>query len=299
MFQGFLNLHKPSGMTSHDCISRTRRLLKMKKVGHGGTLDPSATGVLPIALGHATRLLQYLSTQKAYRATIQFGITTTTDDLAGDILTSTPSPILSFETVQAELDQFQGKISQVPPNYSAIQINGKRQYELARAGKSVTIASREVEVHQITVRDWRPTQSPYPELDLEISCGPGTYIRSIARDLGHSLGTGGTLAGLIRTESCGLRLDDSLTFEELESQIETRTFKPVDVAIALQHMRIFVLDEAYTKRWFFGQRLPFEQLENSDNAQPIYVTNERGDSLGVGLFCNQVLSPKVVIPLEH
>ncbi|MEO0491687.1 MAG: tRNA pseudouridine(55) synthase TruB, partial [Cyanobacteria bacterium J06659_2] len=129
---GFLNLNKPLGWTSHDCVARLRRLLNMKKIGHAGTLDPLATGVLPIAVGRATRLLQYLPKQKAYRATIRFGITTTTDDLEGDILTQQPATQLTRQQVEAVLGQFVGMIRQKPPMYSAIQVKGKRLYELAR-----------------------------------------------------------------------------------------------------------------------------------------------------------------------
>lgn len=283
-------------MTSHDCISRTRRILKMKKVGHGGTLDPMATGVLPIALGSATRLLQYLPTRKSYQALIQFGLTTTTDDQEGEILTTASTLDLTLDKIKQQLPSFQGRISQIPPNYSAIQIDGKRQYELARSGHSVAIAPREVEVFEIRLLDWQATHSPYPQLELEITCGPGTYIRSIARDLGQLLGTGGTLSGLTRTESCGLRLKNSLTFEHLEAQVAAQAFQPLDMAIALQHLRNIVLDEAYTQRWFYGQRLPFESEQHTEHPEPIYVTSESGAFLGIGLMKEQVLSPKVVMP---
>ncbi|MEQ8963487.1 MAG: tRNA pseudouridine(55) synthase TruB, partial [Coleofasciculus sp. C2-GNP5-27] len=135
--QGFLNLNKSAGFTSHDCVAKVRRLLRLKRVGHGGTLDPLATGVLPIALGRATRLLQYMTSDKAYRATIRLGVKTTTDDLEGDIVATASASGLTLETVVPLLQQFQGKIDQIPPMYSAVQVQGKRLYELARAGKTV------------------------------------------------------------------------------------------------------------------------------------------------------------------
>ncbi len=296
MFHGFLNLNKATGMTSHDCISRTRRILKMKKVGHGGTLDPMATGVLPIALGNATRLLQYLPTRKSYRAKIQFGLTTTTDDVEGEILTQRSTQDLSLEKIQEHLPQFTGKISQVPPNFSAIQIEGKRQYELAREGKTVAIAPRTVDIFDITLINWEPEHPVYPQLELEITCGPGTYIRAIARDLGQILGTGATLADLIRTESCGMKLAHSLTFEQLETQVADHMFQPVGMAIALQHLKKIILDDAYTQRWFFGQRLPIEAEPYGETPTSIYVTNENDIFLGIGILKEQVLSPKVVMP---
>ncbi len=162
--------------------------MRIKRVGHAGTLDPRATGVLPIALGRATRLLQFLRQDKTYRATIRLGMSTTTDDLEGDPILTQPQPELNLETVTIALQQFQGLIQQVPPNYSAVQVKGKRLYDLARAGKEIVVQSRQVEVFGIEVLDWRP--ATFPELDLEIASGPGTYIRAIARDLGKALQTG-------------------------------------------------------------------------------------------------------------
>ena len=211
---GFINLYKPYDWTSHDCVARLRRLLNTKKIGHGGTLDPKATGVLPIAVGKATRLLQYLPTGKAYRAVIRFGVTTTTDDLEGEIVTQQSATQLTLEAIQAALPQFLGKIEQTPPIYSAIQVEGKRLYQLARQGKAVEVPSRQVVIHQLQIEGWQPGKQP--ELTLDIHCGPGTYIRSLARDLGAAMGTGATLANLVRTHSSGFDLADSITLEELE-----------------------------------------------------------------------------------
>ena len=136
---GFLNLNKSAGLTSHDCVARVRRILRLKRVGHAGTLDPAATGVLPLALGKATRLLQFLPPNKAYHAKIRFGVTTTTDDLEGEILTSQSVPHLQLEQIQEILPQFRGKIEQIPPLYSAIHVQGKRLYELARKGENIEI----------------------------------------------------------------------------------------------------------------------------------------------------------------
>ncbi len=256
--QGFLNLNKPFGITSHDCVARVRRLLRLKRVGHGGTLDPAATGVLPIALGKATRLLQYLQPDKAYQATIRLGLITTTDDLQGEILTSQSVTGLTLEEVKAALKQFEGKIQQVPPNYSAIQVQGKRLYDLARAGEKIEVSARPVEVHKIEILAWRTGE--FPEVDVAIACGPGTYIRAIARDLGALLKTGGTLAALIRTESCGLNLSDSLTFEELEQQLQQETFNPIPPAAALEHLAAVTLPAKDAKAWCQGQRIPLSPL---------------------------------------
>ena len=160
MVQGFLNLNKPFGLTSHDCIARVRRLVRLKRVGHGGTLDPTATGVLPIALGKATRLLQYLQQDKAYHATIRLGVRTTTDDLEGEVVARHSAPELMLENVKVLLPLFVGKIQQIPPVYSAIQVKGRRLYDLARAGVEVEVPVREVEVYGIEVLAWRPGEFP-------------------------------------------------------------------------------------------------------------------------------------------
>ncbi|MUL37333.1 tRNA pseudouridine(55) synthase TruB [Gloeocapsopsis dulcis] len=277
---GFLNLNKPAGFTSHDCVARVRRLLQMKRIGHGGTLDPAATGVLPIALGKATRLLQFLQSQKAYKATIQLGITTTTDDLEGDIITSQPVSYLSLEQVTTALQQFQGKFEQIPPRYSAIQVQGKRLYDLARAGENVEIPVRSVEVFQIDILDWRP--GDFPQIEVAIACGAGTYIRAIARDLGRVLQTGGTLAKLIRTQSSGFHLADSLTLEQLASQVEQDNFQPIPPPQALQHLGSITLPAEIAQKWCQGQKVPYNTTEGLSLNSPLQVYQEGEYFLGIG-----------------
>lgn len=276
---GFINLNKPIGFTSHDCVARVRRMLRLSRVGHGGTLDPAASGVLPIAIGKATRLLQFLAPDKVYQATIQFGISTTTDDLEGEIIASLPVPNLSLEQIVPALQQFQGKIVQVPPKYSAIQVQGKRLYNLARAGEEVEVPARRVEVFKIEILDWRG--GDFPQLDVAIACGAGTYIRAIARDLGVVLQTGGTLAALIRTQSSGFRLVDSLNLEELAAQLEQEIFQPIAPTVALQHLDSIILPATDAKKWCQGQRIycpPNGVMLNT----PLRVHDESDRFLGIG-----------------
>ena len=278
--QGFLNLNKPFDWTSHDCVARVRKLLRLKRVGHAGTLDPAATGVLPIALGKATRLLQYLPGEKAYKATIRLGVQTTTDDLQGDVIASVPGVLLSKEAVQTALQQFKGKISQIPPNYSAIQVQGKRLYDLARKGENVEVPARIIEVFQIEILDWRFGE--FPELDVAIACGPGTYIRAIARDLGTVLQTGGTLAALTRTESSRFYLADSLTFSDLEAQLQTGTFQPMLPDAPLQHLAHITLPATAAQRWCQGQRIPV----TLDVSEMLRVYDEDRRFVGIGKVMN-------------
>lgn len=297
--QGFINLNKPTGLTSHDCVARVRRLLHLKKVGHGGTLDPAATGVLPIAVGRATRLLQFLPSGKAYRATIRFGVQTTTDDLMGEVLAQRPSDWLSLDAVQPHLAKFQGTIAQVPPSYSAIHVGGKRLYELARSGIEVDIPVRTVEVHNITVLDWRSGE--FPELEVAITCGAGTYIRSIARDLGEAIGTGGTLAALIRTHSSGFGLENSLTLEELAIQLANETFHLVPPEFAVADLPAIELPSPLAKRWSQGQKIRWEEIPSPapEEEQSFYRVCGEGDRfLGIGTQVVRddelLLAPKLV-----
>lgn len=286
---GFLNLNKPFGWTSHDCVAKTRKLLRLKRVGHAGTLDPAATGVLPIALGKATRLLQYLPGEKAYQATIRLGVRTTTDDLQGEIIAQKSVTNVTLETVKTALQKFQGKIEQIPPSYSAIQVDGKRLYELARKGETVEAPVRTVEVFKIEILDWR--EGEFPEVDVAIACGTGTYIRAIARDLGTLLETGGTLAALQRTASSGFQLADSLTFTDLEAQLQAGTFQPLPPDVALQNLACVSLSAPADQKWCQGQKITFEH--NSSQILRVYAEDER--FLGIGQTKDGVLTPLLVL----
>lgn len=298
---GFINLNKPAGLTSHDCVAKIRRLLKLKKVGHGGTLDPAATGVLPIAVGGATRLLSYLPEQKAYRARVRFGVKTNTDDLEGEIIENKTATRLQLKEILALIEGFKGKISQIPPQYSAIQREGKRLYELARAGEKVEVPSRIVEINQIEILKFEAGK--YPELDLSITCGPGTYIRAIARDLGDILGVGGTLASLTRTLSCGFELSESLTFQEIQSQLETAKFSLISPDLALKYLSAITLNASESKRWSHGQRLNLREhteIKSPPDSQAIRVQDPEGIFLGLGQIISTeagglVLLPKIVL----
>ncbi|MCD6519847.1 MAG: tRNA pseudouridine(55) synthase TruB, partial [Anaerolineae bacterium] len=182
MVSGILNIDKPKGLTSHDVVDRVRRLAKQRRVGHAGTLDPLATGVLILCLGGATRIVEYLSeSPKAYRATIRFGLVTDTWDLEGKVIEEREWQGLSLAEIQQVLSQFQGTIEQVPPMYSALKHQGKPLYKLARQGITVARKPRRVEIYRLSILDWRP-----PELVLEVECSKGTYIRSLAYELGQA-----------------------------------------------------------------------------------------------------------------
>ena len=288
---GFLNLNKPAGWTSHDCVGKLRRIFHTRQVGHGGTLDPDATGVLPVAIGRATRFLQFLSGGKAYRATFVLGKTSTTDDASGDITVQVSEVVINEAAVRAALPQFVGDIQQVPPIYSAIRRQGKRLYELAREGataESLQLQPRSVHIAAIEPIAWRGGN--FPEVDVHIDCGTGTYIRAIARDLGQVLDCGGLMSSLQRTRSGPFELEDSVTLEALlECTDPEKMLQPI--AAAFEHLPAIDLDESLANRWCCGQKIPHPQ---PDNPNLLRVTGDRR-FLGLGQLQDGCLKQRRVL----
>ena len=208
---GFLNVYKPKGKTSHDVVAILRRVTKIKQIGHTGTLDPFAEGVLPICIGKATRLIEYLNDDKAYIGTVQLGKSTTTYDLEGetvDVSDKTPD----LEEIENELNNFRGDIEQLPPIYSAIKVNGKKLYEYARKGEEVEIKPRSVNISALKILNYDRENRI---LELYIKCSKGTYIRSIAHDLGKKLGCFGHLIKLVRVKAGDFEVENSIKLEDL------------------------------------------------------------------------------------
>jgi tRNA pseudouridine55 synthase len=218
---GILVVAKPAGPTSHDIVALVRRLTATKRVGHGGTLDPFATGVLPLFLGRATRLVEYhLGDRKAYRATICFGASSTTDDLDGE-LTPAKGPAPDRAAVEAALATQVGPIAQVPPAYSAIKLGGRRAYAMARAGETPVLAPRQVTIDRLELLDWDGTDPDRPIAIVEVDCSAGTYVRSLARDVGRAVGSAAYLGALVRTGSGGFQLDRAHSLEAIRAATET------------------------------------------------------------------------------
>ena len=214
---GVLVIAKPAGPTSHDVVALVRRLASTRRIGHGGTLDPFASGVLPLFLGGATRLVEYhLADDKAYRATICLGASSTTDDLDGE-LTTFAGPMPDRAAFEAALATFVGRQEQRPPVYSAVQVAGRRAYAMARAGEAVELPSRQVDITALDVLEWDATDPARPIAIVDVRCSAGTYVRAIARDLGERLGCGAYLGGLVRTASGPFTLDGALTLDAIRA----------------------------------------------------------------------------------
>jgi tRNA pseudouridine55 synthase len=231
---GILVVNKPAGPTSHDVVALVRRLAATRRVGHGGTLDPFAGGVLPIFLGHATRVVEYhLGDMKRYRATICFGGSSTTDDLEGEI-TPAPGAAPARGAVESALGAMLGTVLQRPPAYSAIKVGGRRAYAMARAGEPVVLAEREVTLHELELRSWDDIDPDRPIAILDVTCSAGTYVRALARDLGEAVGSAAYLGALTRTASGPFELAHAVPLDEVRAGAAdgpgglTRILRPID-----------------------------------------------------------------------
>lgn len=214
--EGVLAIWKPAGFTSHDVVAKARRILRERRIGHTGTLDPAVTGVLPLCIGRATRFVEYLQERpKTYEATLRFGMATDTEDLTGNVVEEADASFLTEEAIADAARSFVGDIDQVPPMVSAVKMNGKRLYELAREGVVVERPSRRVTIYELNVLRVS-TEGPYPTVTFNVTCSKGTYIRTLCVDIGKKLGVPAVMAELVRTESAGLGREHCVTLEELQ-----------------------------------------------------------------------------------
>lgn len=281
---GFLNIYKPKGLTSHDVVARLRKITKVRQIGHTGTLDPFATGVLPICIGKATRLIEYLDDDKEYLATVQFGKNTATYDLEGEI-TATFDKKVTEEDVKNTLKAFEGEISQIPPIYSAIKVNGKKLYDYARQGQDIEIKPRKVTISKIELKEFDKTSQ---SAKITVACSKGTYIRSIAYDLGAKLGCGGYLTALERTQAGKFQVNTAIKLEDLTevSQIVENLINPLDML----NIPIHNLSENERERVSHGMSICNSDFPDSD----IVILSYGGRIYAIGkVEQNKILVKKV------
>ena len=253
---GYLVVDKPAGWTSFDVVARVRRLLGERKIGHAGTLDPAATGVLPIAVGSARKTLEYLAgASKTYVARITFGVETDTEDAEGVVVAVRDAAALDAAAVEAALVRFLGPQQQIPPMHAAIKVNGQRLYDLARKGETVERAPRPVVFHRLELLAWEP-----PTATVLVDCAKGTYVRAFARDLGAALGPGAHLSGLIRTRTGPFRLDAAVTLTALAALQLPKAWPELAVAAdaPIRHLPAVRLDPDAARRWRQGRAIPTE-----------------------------------------
>jgi tRNA pseudouridine55 synthase len=296
---GILVVAKPVGPTSHDIVGLVRRLSATKRVGHGGTLDPFASGVLPIFLGKATRLVEYhLGDRKRYRATVCFGASSTTDDLEGELTPSADSPPAE-RAVVAALASFRGPIRQRPPDYSAIKVAGRRAYAMARAGQAVELAPREVTIHEIQVLSWDGADPERPVAIIDVECSAGTYIRSLARDLGAAVGSGAYLGALTRTASGPFRLDAAIDVEMIRAAAADDPtaleglLLPIDAG--LDGFARVTVDESTIGALVRGQVAAFPSGAKPPSTGPILLIDDAGRLIAVASLKDGRLAPDKVL----
>ena len=297
---GFLVINKEKGYTSHDCVKQIRHLLNTKKVGHTGTLDPEVTGTLPIAIGSATRFIQYLPQGKTYLGQIKLGIKTNTDDIHGKIINQKDWPKITNEKLDQVLNNFRGIIKQIPPKVSSVHVNGVRAYKKSFNNEIFELAPREVKIDELTLIKWDQINGI---IEIKIKCSAGTYIRAIARDLGEILNSKGCLLQLKRISACGFDEQNSIKISDIEKGKKNSKNFIIPTISALNHISTFALsNEEQINFWQTGRAIKFDinyfmESKTFDYKKPIKVIDKKQTLLGIG-FLNKELSninPKLVL----
>lgn len=279
---GVLPLYKPIGMTSHDCVFKIRKLLKTKKVGHTGTLDPDVDGVLPICIGNATKIVQFLTDQnKAYTGEVTLGTATSTEDASGEIIESKAiEESIARKDVVRIVKNFEGEITQIPPMYSAVKVKGKRLYEYAREGIQVERPQRKVTIHKINLlNEWSTLNAANPSFQFEVLCSKGTYIRTLAVDIGKQLGYPAHMSQLTRTKSGAISLNDTYTFEQIECLIEENKLKLISIEEALDDFKKVNVNHELEQRIKNGAVL--ELPKNLENENRFLMMNTVGKCIAI------------------
>ncbi len=299
---GFLVINKDKGCTSHDCVKQIRKLLNTKRVGHTGTLDPEVIGTLPIAIGSATRFIQYLPQGKTYIGQIKLGIRTNTDDIHGDIINQKSWPKISHEKLDQYLNRFRGIIKQIPPKVSSVHVNGERAYKKSFRNEIFELAPREVKIDELILMRWDQINGI---IEIKIKCSAGTYIRSIARDIGEILDSEGCLLQLKRISACGFDEKNSIKIADIEKEKGKKNSKNfiIPTISALNHISTFVLrNEEQINFWQTGRAIKVDinylQESNSfDYKKPLKVIDNKQTLLGIGFLNKEQsnINPKLVL----
>lgn len=299
---GVLVVAKPAGPTSHDVVALVRRLAATRRIGHGGTLDPFASGVLPLFLGGATRLVEYhLADDKAYRATICLGASSSTDDLDGE-LTPLDGPVPDRTAFEAALATFVGPQEQRPPDYSAVQVGGRRAYAMARAGEAVELPSRRVEIKGLDILEWNDSDAARPIAIVDVRCTAGTYVRALARDLGARLGCGAYLGGLVRTASGPFTLDGAHSLDALRDAaasggpdgIRTMLLPPDTGLESLPAVTLTASEIADAGQGRFVR--PAGGLGAATAETPVRLVDTAGAVVGIGRRDGNRIAPTKILP---
>ncbi|KAA9025834.1 tRNA pseudouridine(55) synthase TruB [Niallia endozanthoxylica] len=283
--EGIIPLYKPKGMTSHDCVFKLRKILHTKRVGHTGTLDPDVTGVLPICIGRATKVAEYITDAgKAYEGEVTIGFSTTTEDASGEMIArKTVNRVMNRDEILKVLQGFTGRINQTPPMYSAVKVNGKKLYEYARQGIEVERPTRTVEIYSIELLDDRENFSgEQVSFRFRVSCSKGTYIRTLAVMIGEALGFPAHMSYLSRIQSAAFSLADCFTFEQVEEKMEEGKIKDIlyPIETALAHLPKYRINDKIAEKVKNGAVLPTPD-SCMNETKPIVVETESGQALAI------------------
>ena len=276
---GILNINKPAGMTSFAVVARVKRITHEKHTGHAGTLDPLATGVLPVCLGQATRVIEYLFGQtKTYRAEIKLGVTTDSYDSSGKVILEKDASQINREMVEEALGQFRGAITQIPPMFSALKQNGQPLYKLARAGIEVERRARAAHIYKLDLSDWQP-----PVFTLEVECSKGTYIRSLAHDIGQVLGCGAVMQNLVRLRVGDFKIEEALTLEQLDEAFKSGSGEKHVYApdFALSSFPAIIVNHEQQCSLVHGNPLSAESTGWPTDSRLVRTYNQAGDFVGM------------------
>ncbi len=301
MINGVLIVDKPAGITSHDVVSRCRRILKTKRIGHTGTLDPFATGVMVILIGQATRLAQFLDKDvKEYEAIVRFGFETDTGDKTGSPKSKVQSSkSISVEEIEKVLPEFRGEIEQTPPMYSAKKVEGKKLYELARKGVEIERKPQKVKIYELdTLEEAKDSELKENDIGLRVSCSAGTYIRVLAEDIGRKLSVGAHLAELRRTRAGKFDISKSVTLEKLEEVVSENNLDEVLISMneAISHLGEIRLSTDEINKTKNGLRLR-RNLADTGDREVLRMTDERENLIAIGFYIEseKTVQPKIVL----
>lgn len=296
---GIIAVNKPQNWTSHDCVAVVRRISGVKRVGHTGTLDPMAKGVLPVCIGTAARITEYLDLDfKSYECTMKLGVITDTLDIWGEILEENKVPDISEEHIRRVVESFNGRICQIPPKYSALKVNGRKLYEYARAGQEVEIKSRSVYINKISVNSINRVKG---EIRFTVECSKGTYIRSLCRDIGDKIGCGGTMTSLIRTKTGVFEIKNAVDIEKIKNMTREQLFKimlPADYPLV--HFGKIELKHQYAVDFVNGKKIKKENVSVREDSshEDMYNIYYEQRFLGVGVFDGKLLKAHKVFDVR-
>ena len=293
---GVINIYKEKGFTSHDVVNIVRKKLGKIKTGHTGTLDPDAMGVLPICIGKATKLSEYIASSiKEYKAIVTLGKTTTTQDSSGDIIEEKPVNC-SSEDIKNVLSKFKGEIMQTPPMYSAIKINGKKLYELAREGKEIERKQRKITIHNIEINRFIDNEN----FEITVLCSKGTYIRTLCNDIGKALGCGAHMSYLLRTRTGNFYLDNAIKLEDIDKVLENNSIKDIIIPMeqVLSDYNKFVVVRNGNKFLYNGNKISFNYIKNKKDLkkdEKIIIYDEDNNLIGIYVVLIDCIRPLTIL----